>query len=269
MSITQISRIQIRRGQTKQTNFPQLASGEFGWSIDNQELYIGNGSVDEGAPAVGNTRVLTDKDIQNLFSFFNGSEGVQYSFQNSPVSIARPLQERLDDQVTLDSFIDSTSTDCTVAFQNAVNYLFPNATTNYGPLLIPAKNYVVTGTIFLPPFAEIRGAGIQKSFITNTSGGPIFQTKDLQGNTYGQMGSASYQARNIDINGISFVSTIPSAAPIINLDCVKDTVIDSCEFTGAASSSTSAKAIQLRDTGITGANLTDNIKVTNCSFLNI
>ena len=59
MSVIQISKVQIRRGQTSQTGFPQLSSGEFGWSIDQQQLYIGNGAVSEGAPAVGNTRLLT------------------------------------------------------------------------------------------------------------------------------------------------------------------------------------------------------------------
>ena len=54
MAVVQISRIQQRRGKKNSaTGFPQLASGEIGWAIDSQELYIGNGSVSEGAPYVG------------------------------------------------------------------------------------------------------------------------------------------------------------------------------------------------------------------------
>ena len=61
MAVVQISKIQVRRGQKNQgTGIPQLASGEFGWAVDAQELYIGNGAVSEGAPAVGNTQILTD-----------------------------------------------------------------------------------------------------------------------------------------------------------------------------------------------------------------
>ena len=61
MAVVQISRIQIRRGQKNQgSGLPQLASGELGWAIDTRELYIGNGSVSEGSPAVGNTKVLMD-----------------------------------------------------------------------------------------------------------------------------------------------------------------------------------------------------------------
>ena len=53
MAIVQISRIQVRRGrENTDTGLPQLASGEMAWAIDTQQLYIGNGSVSEGAPAV-------------------------------------------------------------------------------------------------------------------------------------------------------------------------------------------------------------------------
>ena len=64
MAILQISRIQVRRGRKQSgTGLPQLASGEIGWAIDSQELYIGNGSVAEGSPSVGNTRILTENDL--------------------------------------------------------------------------------------------------------------------------------------------------------------------------------------------------------------
>jgi len=60
MAVVQISRIQVRRGRINSgTWLPQLASGEMAWAIDSQELYIGNGAVSEGSPAVGNTKVLT------------------------------------------------------------------------------------------------------------------------------------------------------------------------------------------------------------------
>ena len=61
MAIVQISQIKNRRGLSE--DLPQLASAELGWSIDTQELYIGNGTVDEGAPEVGNTRILTENDL--------------------------------------------------------------------------------------------------------------------------------------------------------------------------------------------------------------
>jgi hypothetical protein len=61
MAIVQISQIKHRRGTEE--NLPQLASAELGWSVDSQKLYIGNGSIEEGAPQIGNTRILTTNDL--------------------------------------------------------------------------------------------------------------------------------------------------------------------------------------------------------------
>ena len=45
MAVVQISKIQVRRGQKNSNSvIPQLSSAEFAWSVDSQELYIGNGS---------------------------------------------------------------------------------------------------------------------------------------------------------------------------------------------------------------------------------
>lgn len=68
MAILQISRIQHRRGL--QQDLPQLASAELGWSIDTRRLYIGNGTVDEGAPIQGVTEILTEKSIIDFTSGF-------------------------------------------------------------------------------------------------------------------------------------------------------------------------------------------------------
>lgn len=57
MAIVQISQIKNRRGTSE--NLPQLASAELGWSIDTRKLYIGNGTLEEGAPEIGNTEILT------------------------------------------------------------------------------------------------------------------------------------------------------------------------------------------------------------------
>jgi hypothetical protein len=63
--ITQISRIQQRRGL--QENLPQLASGELGWAVDTRKLYIGNGTIEEGAPSTGVTEILTQYSPLNYF----------------------------------------------------------------------------------------------------------------------------------------------------------------------------------------------------------
>ena len=61
MAVVQISKIQLRRGL--QENLPQLASAEMGWSVDERRLFIGNGTLAEGAPSTGVTEVLTTQSI--------------------------------------------------------------------------------------------------------------------------------------------------------------------------------------------------------------
>jgi hypothetical protein len=63
MAVTQKSKIQVRRGRRE--NLPQLAAGELGWAIDTQQLYIGNGTFTDGAPAEGNTEILTEVSLQS------------------------------------------------------------------------------------------------------------------------------------------------------------------------------------------------------------
>ena len=61
MAVIQISKIQVRRGL--QENLPALDTGEFGWCIDTQRLFIGRGTLAEGAPQVGVTEILTEYSI--------------------------------------------------------------------------------------------------------------------------------------------------------------------------------------------------------------
>lgn len=76
MAIVQLSRITNRRGLAQ--DLPQLAPGEIGWCVDNRLLFIGNGTLDEGSPAIGNTEVLTEfSDIKRLVENIDGP--VQFS----------------------------------------------------------------------------------------------------------------------------------------------------------------------------------------------
>ena len=275
MSIIQISKIQIRRGQTAQTNFPQLASGEFGWSIDQQELFIGNGSVAEGAPAVGNTKILTSSDINNLFLVGT----VEYQYRggeaNPPLTgpdashpTIRSIQDRLDDQNNLNNFItadDIDSGDYTAAIQRAIDA----STGTRAPIDLPAGTFTVTATIYIPPFAELRGAGTQKTFIINDSTSTIFQTQDADGRVFGDggMGSSDSWPRNVNISGITFFSPGEVADPIVRLDCLLDSTIKQCEFVGRSinttATSTMAAGIEIRGQGAFNS---DNILIEDCVF---
>ena len=99
MAITQISRIQHRRGLRE--SLPQLAAGEIGFSIDTQELFIGNGTVSEGAPQTGNTKILTEDDnilsTANTFTFRGNTDSPVVTGVDNNSPIVRTLQKKLDD----------------------------------------------------------------------------------------------------------------------------------------------------------------------------
>ena len=98
MPIVSISRIQHRRG--KKTDLPQLAAGELGWVIDDQRLYIGNGTVADGAPAVGNTEIVTAGSSAFTTALTYVYKG--YLGDSTPVQtgtsgdLSRTLQQTLD-----------------------------------------------------------------------------------------------------------------------------------------------------------------------------
>jgi len=186
MAVVQISRIQVRRGKINSgTGLPQLASGEMAWAIDSQELYIGNGAVSEGSPAVGNTKIITANDLtfnNNLLNL------VQHLYQandttiqtgattNSPV--LRPLQDVLDDSVNVLDFgaVANGVIDDTDALQRAVDQLFlnpatkasantPAGYTNRRVLKLPAGKYITSSPIFLPSYTTLIGAGTDNTVI--------------------------------------------------------------------------------------------------------
>jgi hypothetical protein len=65
MAIVQISQIKHRRGTGSP---PQLASAELGFSVDTQRLYIGNGTLSEGAPVVGVTEIVTEASFASFIA---------------------------------------------------------------------------------------------------------------------------------------------------------------------------------------------------------
>ena len=85
MAIVSISRITQRKGTAE--NLPQLSGAELGWSIDTRQLYIGNGTLAEGAPVVGNTEILTEfSDIlgfNTAYTYEGAAAG--YTVQTGPI----------------------------------------------------------------------------------------------------------------------------------------------------------------------------------------
>lgn len=173
MAIVQISRITARKGL--QEDLPQpLAGAELGWAVDDRRLFIGNGTLEEGAPIVGNTEVLTE--FSDILSFagqytYKG-EAAGYTVQtgatpSSPIS--QSIQSRLDSYAVATDFgiLGDGTTDNTEAINRALFQLFcvQTNTATRRSLFFPAGIYIVTDTIKIPPFARLYGEGANSSII--------------------------------------------------------------------------------------------------------
>lgn len=215
MAVVQISRIQVRRGRKGTTNIPQLASGELGWAVDTQELYIGNGSVAEGAPQVGNTKILTEADnildVADQYEFKSGDPLVQTG-PNPRTPIRYSLQERLDFDAYVANFgaVHDDTVIQTAALQRAIDNLFLITKTspqNRYILQIAPGLYRIDNSLKLPPFVTLRGAGKDKTVIEQTTNNPIFITVNGSSTpgVYNETSalSAANQAKNLDVSGMT------------------------------------------------------------------
>lgn len=166
MAIVQISQITNRLGLN--IDLPQLAGAELGWSTDTRQLYIGNGTLEEGAPVIGNTEILTEfSDILNLSaSYTYKGTAAGYTVQTGPTSgtpVTLSLQSWLDQFASVLDFgaTGNGLTDDTAAINRALNQLYciqsnPQVRRS---LFFPAGVYKVSGTINIPPYATLYGEG--------------------------------------------------------------------------------------------------------------
>jgi len=232
VAIVSISRIQVRRGQKNTgSGVPQLAGGEFGWAVDAQELYIGNGSVSEGAPTVGNTKILTEHD--NLFElssqYIYGDENIVQTGASSGSPVQRTLKQRLDDTVSVRAFgAEGAGSNEVVELQRAIDQLYVNAATVGNPqsrviLHMPAGTYVINNSLKLPPFTTLMGDGSDKTIINQTANFPVFETVNGL-RTPGVAGNRAAtttlnQARHIAIKGMTLNITGNNTAILVD-NCV-------------------------------------------------
>ena len=213
MPIVQISRIQHRRG--KRTDLPQLAAGELGWVIDEQRLFIGNGTVADGAPAVGNTEIM----VAGSSSFSTAMNYVYKGYLGDATVIqtggsgdyTRTLQNALDDKVSVKAFgaLGDNSTDDTAAIQRAIDEIYSDTdqddTRARRTIFFPAGIYKVSSAITIPPYAHLIGEGPDKTVIENSGNNAVAVTEDDDGNVYGSIGSSGATTpTQIQVSNITF-----------------------------------------------------------------
>lgn len=177
MAIVQISQITNRKGLAE--NLPQLAGAELGWSTDTRQLWIGNGTLEDGAPIIGNTEILTEfSDILNLSTTYT-YEGLAagYAVQTGPTPstpVKLSLQRWFDQFASVLDFGAKGDgiTDDTAAINRALYQLYCREVNPQirRSLFFPAGVYIVTGALKIPPYATLYGEGINNSIIQLAAG---------------------------------------------------------------------------------------------------
>lgn len=270
MAIVQISRITNRKGLTE--NLPQLAGAELGWCIDSRRLFIGNGTLESGAPVIGNTEILTEfSDITVLSNYTYQDIAVGYAAQTGPTSsdpVIRTVQAKLDDFADVRDFgaVGDGIADDTEALNRALFQLYCRETNSQirRTLYFPAGTYRITESLLIPTYAKLVGEGANcttvlldtSSDISTLSAYVARYADSLQqfGANIGSNGATA--PRNIEISSMSFQSveitdiflvenaqqcwfdSVNFIGPLTQQDIITDGVVDN--IAGVRFSSTAA-----------------------------
>ena len=246
MAVTQISRIQHRRGLEQ--DLPQLSSAELGWSVDTRKLYIGNGTLEEGAPTTGVTRVLTEYDIATLqssatnsYTFVGNAAG--YTAQTGPSTLSpviRTIQAKLDDIINVRDFgaLGNGITDDTAAINRALQQIYLAGTSETEPrarrtVYFPGGTYLISTPVLIPPYARLQGDGMSSSIIMQSmaaqSAASLCDSKFQTGASLGT--SSAILPQDIEIAGLQFLnSTTTASAPIFVIDSASNVRVQSTKF---------------------------------------
>jgi len=293
MSIIEIAKIQVRRGQENQTGIPQLDPGELGWAEDTEHLYIGK-RIAEGANSDDNSRILTENDYDNLFAIVSGrgtsvASTSTYRYRNDVNynalhSTTTTIAYKLDTTVNLVDFdvvTSSTAVDITLNFQKAIVDLFKNPTMGAGTrrrLIIPAGAYLLSGTIALPPYTTLVGEGIGMTTLISNATTYMFKTVDAAGRDFEstQMTSSGQESTQVTIQGMTlcYANTSTARAALLSLDNTSNAKIDNVRFTtqNEVGLSNYGAGISMKGTRLPGNSqpiMARNITIENCQFESI
>ena len=174
MAIVQISRITQRKGLFNDLPQP-LAGAELGWATDTRQLFIGNGTLADGAPVVGNTEILTEfSDVLAAATAYTYlGEAAGYTVQtglSASTPVSQSLQSRLDSVAIITDFgaTGDVTTDVTANINNALYQLYCRQVNPQirRSLYFPAGTYIISNTLNIPPYCNLYGDGPESTIIS-------------------------------------------------------------------------------------------------------
>ena len=269
MAIVTISQIKHRRGIKGTDPMPQLASAELGWAVDEQGLYIGNGTIAEGAPQIGNTEILTEhSSLSALISDYTyggpfvGAVGIQTGpGAGSPVE--RPQDDRLDDNVNVRGYgAPGLTAALTLAALNRVITQHAQGPTNqyWTTIYVPAGTYDIDGPLQLPSNVRLVGDGYNSTIINRTNAGAVLEI--------GETGVET-DPSNIYISGIGF-TTDDADSSVAAIRGANNILFDRVSFNGldpnTLALSNGNACVLFSEGGSPATNPTFNIKFVRCLF---
>ena len=266
MAIVQISRITQRKGL--RVDLPQpLAGAELGWAVDQRKLFIGNGAIEDGAPVIGNTEILTE--FSNILEFatqyiYKGdSAGYTVQTGSTPGDpVAQSLQSRLDSYIVITDFgaTGDGVTDVTANINRALFQIFCRSTNPAArrSIYFPAGVYVITDTLNIPPNCQLYGDGPDSTIISfnvqNWSSAVAYQAGTLVYNT----ATTLYYRSNFAVPvGTEIGVNNPDGDPYWTAESLPEYMIqtaDSLQQTGV-------------NIGTNGAGLPGNVEVYSMKFV--
>lgn len=245
MAIVQISRITNRKGL--QTDLPQLAGAELGWSVDERRLFIGNGTIAEGAPVVGNTEILTEfSDIlafQTTYTYKGEAAGyVVQTGASAGTPVSQSLQSWMDQWASVKDFgaVGDGVTDDTDAINRALYQLYCREVNPQirRSLFFPAGVYLINETIIIPSFATLYGEGKDNSIIKMAVGDDsalrayVARTGDSLQQTGNNIGSnGAITPRYVTIQNLGF-ETADNYGDVFLVQDAENCVFNNVNFIG-------------------------------------
>ena len=172
MAVITVSKIQVRSGLYE--DLPALDTGEFGWCVDGQRLFIGKGTLQEGAPTTGVTEILTEysggllnisiaatnANVANLTAIVANLTSVTGNLTPTTYQI-------LDNQ---SSIVNIGNVSVSSLTSRVINYNITRSTTNRVGT-IKVTNYAGTSVAFDDDYNESASTGVTLYFTGNATSG--------------------------------------------------------------------------------------------------